>query len=52
MGKKEIKMVTKDTFELMFGVKAQKMIQCTKKYKTLKSTGAYLNGKPYINENT
>jgi len=52
MGKKKAKMVTKDTYELMFGQKAQKMIQCTKKYKTLKETGAYLNGKPYINENT
>tara|TARA_R110002012_G_scaffold13629_1_gene57903 strand:+ start:7961 stop:8110 length:150 start_codon:yes stop_codon:yes gene_type:complete len=48
MRKKKTKMVTKDTYELMFGQKAQKIIQCTKKYKPIKSQGAYLNGKPYI----
>ena len=32
MRKKKTKMVTKDTYELMFGQKAQKIIQCTKKY--------------------
>jgi hypothetical protein len=52
MAKKKTKFVTKDLFELQFGQKAQKLIINTQKYKTLKAPGAYLNGKPYINENT
>ena len=51
MRRKKKKFVTQDTFELQFGQKAQKLIINTQKYKTLKSTGVYLNGKPYINEN-
>jgi hypothetical protein len=50
--KKEGNNVTKDNFELQFGFKHNQPKPSPSKYFSIKTPSAYLNGKPYIRENS